>query len=127
GAATLGATLALLTLTRGYVVPATLAVALLLCALWAGPRVWRRMLLVSFPLALAILIPWFAAIHAWTPGGSGAAGWLEWNARQFGMPTAGTTKYLFTYVFWYSWPAWPFALWALYAWRHQFGALHIRL
>ena len=31
------------------------------------------------------------------------------------------------YGIWFAWPAWPFAGWAVYAWRKQYKALHIAL
>ncbi|MDO8299994.1 glycosyltransferase family 39 protein [Lacisediminimonas sp.] len=128
GAVTLGLTLALLALTRGYVVPLAIAAALLVPALLAGPKVMRRLLVLSFPLAVLIMAAWFFALQAWSPeAASRTAAWLQWNAEQLVRPSLSSIAYLLKNGIWFSWPAWPFALWALYAWRKQAQALHIRL
>ncbi|WP_151447427.1 ArnT family glycosyltransferase [Lacisediminimonas profundi] len=128
GAATLGVTLALLALTRGFVVPATIAAALLIPAALADRPVLRRLLLMSCPLALLIMGAWFFVLRAWSPeSGALTMEWLEWNAGQLGAPGFHNLAYLLKYGIWFTWPAWPFALWAVYAWRHQASALHIRL
>ena len=43
------------------------------------------------------------------------------------MPTFDTAKFFFKYGVWFFWPAWPFACWAVYAWRRQRHDLHIVL
>ena len=53
--------------------------------------------------------------------------WLDWNARMLSWPAWEPFKYFMKNGIWFAWPAWPFAGWAVYAWRKQFGALHIAL
>lgn len=128
GAATLGVTLGLLALTRGYVVPLALALALLALAILLERQVLRRLLLVSMPLALAIVGAWFLVLHSFARSPSAAIEtWMRWNAAQVGIPSADTLIYLVRNAFWYAWPAWPFAAWAVYAWRKQSPTLHTRL
>ncbi|HEY5798962.1 MAG TPA: glycosyltransferase, partial [Burkholderiaceae bacterium] len=55
------------------------------------------------------------------------ASWLEWNRVQTGLPLAASFKYLLRDGLWFCWPALPFALWSVYAWRRQRAALHIVL
>jgi 4-amino-4-deoxy-L-arabinose transferase-like glycosyltransferase len=53
--------------------------------------------------------------------------WMTWNEHQIGWPSWFTLQYLFSNGIWFAWPAWPFAIWAVYAWRRQHAALHIIL
>lgn len=55
------------------------------------------------------------------------SGWLAWNASQFGLPTWTSIKTFLRVGIWFFWPAWPFAGWAIYAWRRQNRLLHIVL
>ena len=128
GAITLGLTLALLALTRGFIIPLAIAAALLVPAILAERKVLQRLLLLSFPLSALIMAAWFFALQTWSPvAASQTADWLQWNAGQIERPGLDTIFYLIKYGIWFSWPAWPFALWALYAWRNQWQTLHIRL
>jgi 4-amino-4-deoxy-L-arabinose transferase-like glycosyltransferase len=43
-----------------------------------------------------------------------------------GGPTLGNLRFLGKTLLWYTWPAWPIALWALYAWRAH-ASLHTLL
>src|SRR5690606_28618548 len=62
-----------------------------------------------------------------SPDNSPIAAWMAWNRDQFTPPSYETTRYLLRYGIWFTWPAWPFAAWAVYAWRQQMQALHIML
>jgi 4-amino-4-deoxy-L-arabinose transferase-like glycosyltransferase len=50
---------------------------------------------------------------------------MQWNYRQLDWPDLESVAYFFKYSLWFAWPAWPFAAWAVYAWRKQEKALHI--
>jgi 4-amino-4-deoxy-L-arabinose transferase-like glycosyltransferase len=52
---------------------------------------------------------------------------MVWNIRQLNFPTWDAFKYFCKYGVWFAWPAWPFAGWAIYAWRTQQKNLHIAL
>jgi 4-amino-4-deoxy-L-arabinose transferase-like glycosyltransferase len=43
------------------------------------------------------------------------------------LPSADTLKYFLRNAVWFAWPAWPYAGWAVYAWRRQSRAPHVVL
>ena len=124
----LGATLGLLVLTRGWLVPLTMWSALVLVSPRHGERLLQRLMMATLPMACAIGAIWPLMNALVLPyGGNPTQAWLEWNAAQLTLPSVQTIVYFFKYGVWFSWPAWPFAGWALYAWRKQRRALHVAL
>jgi 4-amino-4-deoxy-L-arabinose transferase-like glycosyltransferase len=120
--------LGLLALTRGWVVPSALWLGV--AAFGASQRKAANLRLLAITLPVAALIPgaWIVAVHLTHPyAGSPIAGWMAWNLRQFNLPTWEALKYFLVNGVWFAWPAWPFALWAVYAWRKQYLSLHIAL
>ncbi|WP_137892217.1 hypothetical protein [Ramlibacter sp. 2FC] len=74
----------------------------------AQPRAWR---LLAFALALAL---------------TGALAWgLDLWRWRLALPQAGETDWRSTgrLLLWFTWPAWPLALWTLWRWRRQLGEL----
>lgn len=128
-AAMLGITLGLLILTRGLPVPLALWIALLVLALLREKRVILPLILVALPLAALVAGSWILASHQMMDptARSTVDAWLAWNNSQFGLPSLKSLKYLLKNGIWFTWPAWPFAGWAVYAWRKQFQAPHIVL
>ena len=128
-AAMLGMTLGLLVLTRGWPVPLALWFGLLTLAILREKRVVLPLFLIALPLAALVAGAWILANRQLTLEAlrSPIDAWLAWNYSQFGFPSWKSLKHLFKYGIWFTWPAWPFAGWALYAWRKQFGAPHIVL
>lgn len=127
-AAILGATLGLLVLTRGFVVPVALWCGLLMLTLLRDKGVWRHLVLIALPCALAITGAWFLVNSLAHPfASSPIRAWTIWNFNRVDWPSFESLKYLLRYGIWFAWPAWPFAGWAIYAWRKQFKALHIAL
>lgn len=130
GAALAGAAIGLLVLTRGLQPAVWLAVVALLVvgATDSGPRRMRAAGLVLV-VAGAIVTAWMAAlVGAHGEAGRGyLQGWLDTGLATFALPTAGGLAWLLRSLAWYSWPLWPLALWALYAWRHGIGRPHIAL
>jgi 4-amino-4-deoxy-L-arabinose transferase-like glycosyltransferase len=127
-AALLGITLGLLTLARGWPVPLALWIGLLVLAAVRERRIVLPLLLVSLPLGLLVAGAWLLADQtAPQPGRSTVGAWLAWNNSQLALPSWKSLKYFLRYSIWFTWPAWPFAGWALYAWRHEFRAPHIVL
>ena len=127
-AAMLGATLGLLVLTRGWLVPMALWSALVLASPHYGERLLQRLTLIALPLGFAIGAIWPLLNALMLPYGvNPTQPWLEWNAAQLALPSTHSIAYFFKYGIWFAWPAWPFAGWALYAWRKQQAALHVRL
>ncbi len=124
----LGVTFGLLVLTRGWPVPLALWSGLTLLALvWKRPLA-LRLVLIALPAAAAVVGAWILALH-WLqpPDASPLNAWMAWNMNQVGLPQWDNLTYLIKYGIWFTWPAWPFAGWAVYAWRKQFKALHIAL
>ena len=123
-----GLAFGLLTLTRGWVTPAFLALALLLCAQFLGLPALRTLRDVVLALLLAALIGavWLLPAQLLQPfHHDPLTGWLAWNLTQLGWPTLQSLKFFFRVGVWFFWPAWPFAGWAIYAWRRQHHVLHI--
>jgi 4-amino-4-deoxy-L-arabinose transferase-like glycosyltransferase len=127
-AAMTGLALGLLTLTRGWITPAFLTLALFLCTrfLELPPARSLRDLLLAVAVAAAIAAAWLLPAQLLEPyGQSPVAGWLAWNGAQLALPTIRSLKFFFRVGLWFFWPAWPFAGWAVYAWRRQRHVLHI--
>ncbi|NRR29289.1 glycosyltransferase [Oxalobacteraceae bacterium] len=127
-AALTGLALGLMTLTRGYVVPAALTLALFVCTRFLALPAARalRDLAVSVLVAAAIAALWLLPAHLLlAPGQSPLPGWLAWNSLQFALPTLLSLRFFLRVGLWFFWPAWPFASWAVYAWRRQHHVLHI--
>jgi 4-amino-4-deoxy-L-arabinose transferase-like glycosyltransferase len=122
-----GLALGALILTRGWVVPIALWVGILIFAIAVKSNV-LRLITISLPTAIAVVAAWMLAIQAVQPFNSTPfEAWLIWNMDQFNVPNWESIKYLFKYGIWFAWPAWPFAGWAVYAWRKQIKTLHIAL
>lgn len=124
----LGLTLGLLVLTRGFVLPVGIFISLILVSAYRQPKLIWQLSALTLPVATIITGAWLISIHQLQPyGSSPLTGWLAWNQRQIGLPQLASISYFFKYSIWFAWPAWPFAAWAIYAWRKQERALHICL
>lgn len=127
-AALLGLALGLLILTRGWVVPLGLLGGLLVLASLRERPLLLRLALVVLPVAVMVASTWFLASRAVRPFNSSPFdAWMLWNYRQVDLPSWTALKYLLKNGIWFTWPAWPFAGWAIYAWRRQYQAPHITL
>ncbi len=120
--------LGLLALTRGWVVPLALWLGVVALASVRERAVLLRLILVVLPLAAVVTGSWAFVNHLVQPFDSSPTDvWMAWNYRQISAPALLTTTYFLKNVIWFAWPAWPFAIWAVYAWRRQHEALHITL
>jgi 4-amino-4-deoxy-L-arabinose transferase-like glycosyltransferase len=127
-AGTLGVTFGLLVLTRGWPLPLALWTGLMLLTVVWKRAIALRLAVVALPAAAAVVGAWLLALHlALPPEASPLDAWIEWNKSQFALPSWESLYYLLKYGIWFTWPAWPFAGWAVYAWRKQYSALHIAL
>jgi 4-amino-4-deoxy-L-arabinose transferase-like glycosyltransferase len=127
-AALLGIALGLLMLARGWVVPLGLWLALMVLAALHRRELIARLLLVALPLALLTGAPWLLTVRMLRPfDGSPTDAWMAWNIGQLGWPSWDALRYLLKNGIWFAWPAWPFAGWAVYAWRQDRTAPHIAL
>jgi 4-amino-4-deoxy-L-arabinose transferase-like glycosyltransferase len=124
----IGVSLGALTLTRGLLTPVTLMLALLLCTRVLALPLARTLGHLGLAGAAAALIGaiWMVPA-ALLPDATPVANWLHWNASQIGLPTWLALKTFLRTGIWFFWPAWPFAAWAIYAWRRQEHLLHIVL
>jgi 4-amino-4-deoxy-L-arabinose transferase-like glycosyltransferase len=124
----LGLVLGLLILTRGWVLPIALFISLIAVCVYRGQKQHIIQLSLALPFAGILAGSWLLAITLLRPFDSSPyEAWMLWNYRQIGFPSAASISYFLRYSFWFAWPAWPFAAWAVYAWRKQERALHISL
>ena len=127
-AALLGLALGGLTLTRGWITPAALVIAMLLCTVFLRLPLLRsvRHLALAVLVAIGLTLVWLLPGELIQPyGHSPLQAWMEWNCRQFSPPSVKSLQYFLRVGIWFFWPAWPFAAWAVYAWRRQHHVLHI--
>ena len=124
-AAGLGLALGLLALTRSWTIPLLLMLAVTaVCALRYRP-VLARLLSIAVPVALLLPLAWVLARQGLNDDAAGLL-WLRDSWQRIDWPTQASLGHLLKNLFWFTWPAWPIALWAVYAWRVQ-PALHILL
>lgn len=124
----LGLALGLLALSRNWVAPAALWLGLTVFAALRRDGTVLRLLLATLPAALLVGASWWIALHiAQSHDPETIADWFAASQRQLGLPTTETLKYFVVNGLWFAWPAWPYALWAVYAWRKQAMAPHIAL
>lgn len=127
-AALLGLILGLLILTRGWVVPLALWTGLIVLASFLDRSLLWRLTLVVLPIAVVIGGSWLFASRIVRPFNSSPFdAWMLWNYRQITLPSWNSIRFFVKNGIWFAWPAWPFAGWAVYAWRRQSQALHITL
>lgn len=126
--ALLGLTLGLLVLTRGWIVPLALWLGLLGLTSLRSRALALRLTLVALPIAMLPPALWILACNIVLPFNSSPYdAWMLWNYRQLGLPSWEALKYFLKNGIWFAWPAWPYAGWAVYAWRRQHNAPHITL
>jgi hypothetical protein len=124
----LGGAFGLLILTRGWVVPLALWLTCLLFAGFRNKKLLAHLALITFPIAIAITSFWLLSSKFMAPFNSSPySAWMLWNKQEFTFPSLDSVHYFIKYSAWFTWPAWPFAGWAIYAWRKQITALHIAL
>jgi 4-amino-4-deoxy-L-arabinose transferase-like glycosyltransferase len=127
-AALLGALLGLLVLARGWVMPLAIWLGLLVLACFGQRKLLLRLCVVTMPVTLFIAALWVLACRIERPFNSSPYdAWMVWNYSQVGLPSWASLRYFLKYGIWFAWPAWPFAGWAIYAWRRQYKAWHITL
>ena len=124
----LGLIFGLLILTRGWVLPVALFICLIILCVYRLQKTHIIQILLAVPVAAIVAGSWLIAIDILHPFDSSPyQAWMLWNYRQIGFPSIASISYFFRYSIWFAWPAWPFAAWAVYAWRKQERALHIAL
>ena len=129
-AALIGAVLGSMALTRSWILPLVLWINLVVFFCWLQENLATTIKHLASALVIAIvltalwLLPacWLHPLNQ-TP----FITWMAWNFAQVGWPNLATTIYFSKNGLWFFWPAWPFAFWAVYAWRRQRRDLHILL
>ena len=127
-AALTGMALGLLTLNRGWVTPAFLTLALLVCTRFLEYPLGRslRELGVALAVGAALTALWLLPADLLRPHGlSPLAAWQGWNLDQLDLASLLSLRFFLRVGLWFFWPAWPFAGWAVWAWRRQRHVLHI--
>lgn len=124
----LGAVFGFLVLTRGWLVPLALWLTCLLLASFYNRKLLIHLTLIALPIAISMTAVWLIACHFVAPfNDSPYQAWVFWNRHEFFRPSFNSIDYFLKYSIWFTWPAWPFAAWAVYAWRRQTAALHIAI
>jgi len=125
----IGLSLGALTLTRGLLAPLTLVLTLLLCTRFLALPMARTLGHMGAAVATAALVValWIVPALLLAPDANPVGAWLHWNASQISLPAWTPIKTFLRTGIWFFWPAWPFAGWAIYAWRRQSHLLHIVL
>jgi 4-amino-4-deoxy-L-arabinose transferase-like glycosyltransferase len=127
-AALIGLALGLMTLTRGWVPPVFVLVGLFICTRFLAIPANKALphLLFTAVVAAAVTLPWLVPAFLTRPyGQQPLLAWSAWNLAQLGLPSLRPLQTFLRDGVWFFWPAWPFALWAAYAWRRQSNLLHI--
>ncbi len=130
GAVLTGAALGLLVLARSAQ-PALwlLLAATLACAGTQTPSIRARAAILLWIVGGIVFALWpLAALTA--PDAARVEYFAAWRAAAsdaLAMPTLDKPAWLVRALPWYTWPLWPFAGWALYAWRHGLKRPHIAL
>lgn len=127
-AALSGLAVGLLTMTRGWITPVFLMLALFACTRWLDQPAIRavRDLAVTLAVGAAVAALWLLPAQWLQPyGQQPLPAWQDWNWLQLGLPSLLSIKFFLRVGTWFYWPAWPFAGWAVWAWRRQRRALHI--
>jgi 4-amino-4-deoxy-L-arabinose transferase-like glycosyltransferase len=126
----IGLALGALTLARDWLTPLALLLALFLCSRFFAMPVRRTLPHMALALAAALLITllWIVPAACLHPNQlTPVSDWFFWNLGQIGWPTKESITTFLRVGIWFFWPAWPFAAWAIYAWRRQNHLLHIVL
>jgi len=128
GAALAGTALGLLVLARGAQPALWVAVAALplVAATQEGPRRLKAAAILLVTGAI-VVGAWMLAVlvrHG-DAGGAYLNDWASSSLREFAAPTTDGVAWMLRTLAWQTWPLWPLAAWALYAWRHGLRRPHI--
>lgn len=130
GALLAGAALGLLVLTRGAQPALWLSLAAVVTVAATHSRAVRLRAAALVAASGGIVsAAWPIAVYA-LHGAAGDAfisAWRAANVNAFGWPTLDKLAWLARALPWFTWPLWPLAAWAIYAWRHGVRRPHIAL
>lgn len=120
----LGISIGLLALTSSWITPLLLTTALCFVAVIHQRELLGKITITAF-IAIIPLAVWLLARQTVEHTGS-IATWLIEISRLTQPPVFISASKLLKNLLWFTWPAWPIAFWAVYAWRAQL-TLHILL
>ena len=78
---------------------------------------WQWLLLIVGITASVALLAWVLDLWRWRihlPGTGEQSAWTDWRK-------------LARLLLWFTWPAWPLAMWTLWRWRMQLASRHVAL
>ena len=81
------------------------------------PQSWHWVMLIACVTLAVSLLSSVLELWRWRielPGTNGQSAWSDW-------------KSLGRLLLWFTWPAWPLALWTLWGWRRQLSSRHVAL
>ncbi len=123
-AAGLGLSTALLALTSGVVTPLLMMFAVVATAALRYRQGLGKLLSVTLPVA--ILLPLVFVIVRQMVIPEATTSWMFDDLANLRLPTTVSASGTLKTLVWFLWPAWPIAVWAVYAWRSQL-TLHVLL
>ena len=83
----------------------------------AKQQSWHWVLLITAITLLVSLLAYSLDLWRWRihlPGADDASAWKDWRS-------------LGRLLLWFTWPAWPLAMWTLFRWRRQLASRHVAL
>lgn len=83
----------------------------------ARQQSWHWVLLITAITLLVSLLAYGLDLWRWRirlPGADEQSAWKDWRS-------------LGRLLLWFTWPAWPLAMWTLYRWRRQLASRHVAL
>jgi 4-amino-4-deoxy-L-arabinose transferase-like glycosyltransferase len=83
----------------------------------ARQQSWHWVLLIAGITLLVSLLAYSLDLWRWRihlPGTDDASAWRDWRS-------------LGRLLLWFTWPAWPLAMWTLFRWRRQLASRHVAL
>jgi hypothetical protein len=83
----------------------------------ARQQSWHWVLLITGITLLVSLLAYGLDLWRWRihlPGTDDASAWRDWRS-------------LGRLLLWFTWPAWPLAMWTLFRWRRQLASRHVAL
>lgn len=113
-------------LARGLIGVVPLLLTCLVCLMYNQINTKRKLLLLGcIIVSVAIGGGWLWL--AWTKNSWWTESWIHWNLSAYGSNILLHSLASVRDLLWFTWPAWPFALLALWNWRYWLRAPHIFL
>ncbi len=123
----LGINLSLLGLTKNLLLPTFLLLSFIFLAAFKYRSLLRLIIFITIPISFSFSAIWLLSQYFFLENESIFLKYLLIsNLKIINWPNLDNIYFFLKTAVWYTWPAWPIAAWAIYAWRRQ-NALHILL